>query len=251
VWISMYAASCLTLESYRHGRVLLAGDCAHLVPIFGVRGMNSGIDDTHNLAWKLAYVIKGLARTELLESYTAERRFAMHENMRHASKSCEFMAPPSPAFKLMRGAVLGLAQRNQWIQSLVDPRQSTAIGYPRSPLNGANENAADAAPAPGANLPDAPIAAGGAHLSALLGPHFTALVFDAASAAALRDLESGNPPLRVLELSPAGPAGRRLAARAGQVTLVRPDGHVLAQLGRADPAALRRELQHCCEAATS
>jgi len=264
VWISMYAASCLTLESYRHGRVLLAGDAAHLVPIFGVRGMNSGIDDTHNLAWKLAYVIKGLARTELLDTYTAERRFAMHENMRHASKSCEFMAPPSPAFKLMRGAVLGLAQRNQWIRSLVDPRQSSAIGYPQSPLNGANHAVVAGAPAPGDNLPDAPIAAAGPHLSALLGPHFSALVFDAASAAALRELETGNPPLRVIELAADGPAARRLGARRlaarrlgarrlgarpGQVTLVRPDGHVLAQLSHADPAAVRRALQHCCEAA--
>ena len=61
VWMSLYRASALTLESYLHGRVLFAGDAAHLVPIFGVRGMNSAIDDTHNLAWKLAFVVKGLA----------------------------------------------------------------------------------------------------------------------------------------------------------------------------------------------
>ena len=62
VWISAYRANCLTLDSYRHGRVLFAGDAAHLVPIFGVRGMNSGIDDTHNLAWKLAWVAQGRSR---------------------------------------------------------------------------------------------------------------------------------------------------------------------------------------------
>ena len=57
--------NALTLESYRHGRVLFAGDAAHLVPIFGVRGANSGIDDADNLAWKLAFVVKGLASDRL------------------------------------------------------------------------------------------------------------------------------------------------------------------------------------------
>ena len=242
VWISMYAASCLTLENYLHGRVLLAGDAAHLVPIFGVRGMNSGIDDTHNLAWKLAYVIQGRAAAALLESYTAERLFAMRINMRHASKSCEFMDPPSAAFKVMRGAVLGLAERHEWIRSLVDPRQSTAIGYPESPLNGTGASDFDGGPAPGANLPDAPAAADGRHLSALMGPHFSALVFDAASADALRSLESSGPPLRVVPLAPDSPAARRLAARPGTVYLIRPDGHVLARWRSVDRAAVQHQL---------
>ena len=59
LWISIYNAKCLTLPSYRQGRVLFAGDAAHLVPIFGVRGLNSGLDDAGNLAWKLARVIEG------------------------------------------------------------------------------------------------------------------------------------------------------------------------------------------------
>jgi 3-(3-hydroxy-phenyl)propionate hydroxylase len=59
LWISIYNAKCLTLPSYRHGRVLFAGDAAHLVPIFGVRGLNSGLDDAGNLAWKLARVLEG------------------------------------------------------------------------------------------------------------------------------------------------------------------------------------------------
>src|SRR5690606_28448945 len=61
LWITIYRANALTLERYRHQRVLFAGDAAHLVPIFGVRGANSAIDDADNLGWKLAYVIKGLA----------------------------------------------------------------------------------------------------------------------------------------------------------------------------------------------
>ena len=82
--------------------MLFAGDAAHLVPIFGVRGANSGIDDADNLAWKLAFVVKGLASDTLLDSYSLERVFATHENLSYGTKSTEFMAPPSFAFELMR-----------------------------------------------------------------------------------------------------------------------------------------------------
>ena len=67
LWISIYNAKCLTLEDYRHGRVLFAGDAAHLVPIFGVRGLNSGLDDAGNLAWKLALVLQGKSHDRLLD----------------------------------------------------------------------------------------------------------------------------------------------------------------------------------------
>jgi 3-(3-hydroxy-phenyl)propionate hydroxylase len=136
VWISMYRANALTLDSYRHGRVLFAGDAAHLLPIFGVRGLNSGIEDAHNLAWKLAGVAKRGARAGLLDSYSEERVYAARENLRYATKSTEFMAPPSHAFSLMREAVLSLAPRHPWLRSLINPRQTGAIGFPRSPLNG-------------------------------------------------------------------------------------------------------------------
>jgi len=86
VWISMYRANALTLDSYRHGRVLFAGDAAHLVPIFGVRGLSSGIEDTHNLAWKLAAVVKGRAALGLLDSHSEERVYAARENLRYSTK---------------------------------------------------------------------------------------------------------------------------------------------------------------------
>jgi 3-(3-hydroxy-phenyl)propionate hydroxylase len=244
VWISMYSASCLTLPDYRHGRVLFAGDAAHLVPIFGVRGMNSGIDDTHNLAWKLALVARGLAAEALLASYTAERVFATRVNMKNASKSCEFMAPPSGAFRVMRQAVLGLAATHPWVASLIDPRQATAIGYPESPLNQAAGDAeAATALAPGANLPDAP--AGGEHLSRLLGPHFTAFTGTPADAVALENVDTAGAPFRALALDLAGPAATRLSMRPGQVLLARPDGHLLAGWKRCDPARVGRAIRNC------
>src|SRR5690606_7029893 len=146
-------------ERYRHGRVLFAGDAAHLVPIFGVRGMNSCIDDTHNLAWKLALVERGEAVGDaagaLLDSYSDERTYAAHENIRFASRSADFMSPPGPGSQLLRDAVLDLAGDQPWIRSLVNPRQHSAIPLLRSPLNQFPERSAefDHGPGPGELLP--------------------------------------------------------------------------------------------------
>jgi putative polyketide hydroxylase/tetracenomycin A2 monooxygenase-dioxygenase len=68
-------------ERYREGRVFLVGDAAHSMPPTGGFGMNTGIQDAHNLAWKLASVIKGTAGEELLESYDEERRPVAQANV--------------------------------------------------------------------------------------------------------------------------------------------------------------------------
>jgi 3-(3-hydroxy-phenyl)propionate hydroxylase len=94
-----------------------------------VRGANSGIDDADNLAWKLALVVRGVASERLLDSYSDERVAAAQENLRHGTKSTEFMAPPSFAFDLMRTAVLGLAIKHERVRSLINPRQTSAITY--------------------------------------------------------------------------------------------------------------------------
>jgi 3-(3-hydroxy-phenyl)propionate hydroxylase len=136
IWISLYKANALTLESYRNRRLLLAGDAAHLLPIFGVRGANSAFEDADNLAWKLALVIAGVAGEGLLESYSAERVYAARENLRQSAKSTEFMSPPSFGFKLMRTAVLGLAIDHAFVRPLINPRQTQAVSYADSALNG-------------------------------------------------------------------------------------------------------------------
>jgi 3-(3-hydroxy-phenyl)propionate hydroxylase len=135
LWISIYNAKCLTLPGYRHGRVLFAGDAAHLVPIFGVRGLNSGLDDAGNLAWKLARVIDGRAPDGLLDTYSTERLQAARENIAYGAKSTEFMAPPNFAFRLMREATLRLAVTDAKVRSLINPRQTAPVAYADSPLN--------------------------------------------------------------------------------------------------------------------
>jgi len=245
VWISLYRASCLTLENYRHGRVLLAGDAAHLVPIFGVRGLNSGVEDVNNLAWKLACVIQGRGSPSLLDSYTTERLFATRENMRHASKSAEFMAPPAPAFALMRAAVLGLADEHPWVRSLIDPRQSTTVGYPDSPLNQAGDAGFTHGPDSGfafldTALPD------GSYLCQHMGPQFTALAFDAPDGLA-EALVQSDLPIKLLTLTADGAAAERYDAKPGTVYLFRPDGNLLARWRSADAATLRHAVARCCQ----
>ncbi len=63
-----------TAERFQQGRIFLAGDAAHVMPPHGGFGGNTGIQDAHNLAWKLAYVLKGLAGPRLLSTYGPERR---------------------------------------------------------------------------------------------------------------------------------------------------------------------------------
>ena len=226
IWITIYKANALTLERYRHGRVLFAGDAAHLVPIFGVRGANSGFEDADNSAWKLGFVVRGLASERLLESYSQERVQATHENLRHGMKSTEFMAPPSFAFEPMRDAVLGLAVKHPEVRSLINPRQTQAMVYSDSMLNRSPERSTEfnAGPTLGAVVPEHPVTivergeAREAHLTDLVAPRFTAFYFadDSSVPADLASIERNLPELRSLQTHPHhaplafeyGPSGR-------------------------------------------
>lgn len=79
-----WVAQGLLAERYRFGRVFLVGDAAHRHPPATGLGLNSGIQDVHNLAWKLALVIKGHATDALLDSYESERRPIAYRNVRWA-----------------------------------------------------------------------------------------------------------------------------------------------------------------------
>ncbi len=73
-WSSIFRISMRLAERYQSGRVFIAGDASHIHPPTGGQGMNTGIQDAYNLAWKLALVLNGSAREALLDSYDAERR---------------------------------------------------------------------------------------------------------------------------------------------------------------------------------
>jgi 2-polyprenyl-6-methoxyphenol hydroxylase-like FAD-dependent oxidoreductase len=72
-WISVYRSHHRYASTFRKGRCFLAGDAAHIHSPVGAQGMNTGLQDAYNLAWKLALVLKGRAKDGLLNTYTDER----------------------------------------------------------------------------------------------------------------------------------------------------------------------------------
>ena len=125
-------------ERYRHGHVFFIGDSAHIVPIFGVRGLNNGILDGINIGWKLAYVIKGWAKDALLDSYDHERRQATIDVFDKSEKSTQFMTPRTRGYSIMRDAALSLALDHEFASAFANPRNMTPYEYTDSPLTGAD-----------------------------------------------------------------------------------------------------------------
>jgi 2-polyprenyl-6-methoxyphenol hydroxylase-like FAD-dependent oxidoreductase len=72
-WLSVYQSHHRYVSTFRRGRCFLAGDAAHIHSPVGAQGMNTGLQDAHNLAWKLAMVISGQARPNVLDTYNEER----------------------------------------------------------------------------------------------------------------------------------------------------------------------------------
>jgi putative polyketide hydroxylase len=102
-----WRAEMRVADRYRMGRVFLAGDAAHVMPPFAASGANTGIADAHNLAWKLAAVLRGEAADALLDSYQAERRpagwFAADQSARRTG---DLRSPASPGNGLAHPYVL-------------------------------------------------------------------------------------------------------------------------------------------------
>ena len=134
-WATVYSANTLTLGDYVHGRILFTGDAAHLLPIFGVRGCNTGFQDCNNLAWKLGFVIRGWSGRALLASYSNERVQAAREICEEGGKSTRFMTPPTSGSRLMRDAVLSFSLSEDYVKDLLHWRTSRAHDYRDSVLN--------------------------------------------------------------------------------------------------------------------
>lgn len=134
-WISRFKISRHMVEQFRHGHVFLAGDAAHVHSPAGGQGMNTGIQDSHNLAWKLALVISGKSPDSLLDSYHAEREPVARQVTKMTDRNTKLAIPRNP---LVRG-ILNLVL--SWVLGIksIEHRMSSSfaelnIDYGNSPI---------------------------------------------------------------------------------------------------------------------
>jgi 3-(3-hydroxy-phenyl)propionate hydroxylase len=277
-WVSVYTFRCQRMERFRHGRVLFVGDAAHQVSPFGARGANSGIQDTDNLAWKLALVLEGLAGDKLLDSYDAERIPAADENLLNSTRSTDFITPKSKVSRMFRDATLQLAGQYAFARRLVNSgRLSVPHTYRHSPLDTPDHDSFGGRMRPGAPALDAPLAgeAGAAWLLDQVGGRFMAVYYHDGQRPLPEDIVEGlrNEPVAVEPFvisaqgrTPAGMPGdipafvdtegcfaERYDATPGSVHLFRPDQHLAARWRRLDLNTVRSAVSRatCCVKSTS
>jgi 2-polyprenyl-6-methoxyphenol hydroxylase-like FAD-dependent oxidoreductase len=200
---------------YRHGRVLLAGDAAHIHAPLGGQGLNLGIGDAMNLGWKLAATVRGTAPHKLLDTYEAERH-PVGARVLDWSRAQVLLMRPDPAARALREVVAGLTATEDGAACMagrlwgIETRYELGGGHPLS----------------GRSAPDFAFDDG-----TRFGEHMRdgrAILLDFSANAALQRLaEAGGAGLRYL----AAAAQDRLGVAA---LLVRPDG-IVAWASCADP----------------
>lgn len=223
-WYSVYTFQCRRMTRFVHGRVLFAGDSAHLVSPFGARGCNGGFADVDNLGWKLDLVLRGAADPSLLETYNYEAIVTAEENILNSTRSTEFLTPKSRVSTAFRDAVLELAGEYSFARGFVNSgRLSTAVSYPDSALNTADsDDWAGEGIAPGSPAPDAPL--DGGWLLERLGGRFVLLTNGDAISGIL-----GAESLDVSAASNAQFVNERYGLASGSAYLIRPDQYVAAR----------------------
>jgi len=263
-WISVYTFNCRIIDSMTKGRVIFAGDSAHLVSPFGARGANTGFQDTDNLAWKLDLIIKGKADHRLLQSYDEERSLAAKINILNSTRSTDFITPKSAVSTHFRDAVLQLSTEYEFARGFVNSgRLSLPVSYPDSSLNTADDEIWPAGVPPGTNCIDAPVLEQGETQWLLnsLGWMFKLLIFvdpDYVSQdqyQVLVSLEKDEIPISCIFISQAaisgvetiidikGLAAERYGICKTGVYLVRPDQYVAARWHHIDINKIRNAVQ--------
>jgi len=251
-WVSVYQFACRRIDRFRHGHVIFAGDSAHQVSPFGARGANSGVQDVDNLAWKLALVLDGTAPESLLDTYHDERARAADDNLLASTRSTDFITPKSRASRVLRDAVLELAEHEPFARKLVNSgRLSMPTPYLDSPLNTPDASDFAGEMRPGTPCADAPVTRDGrpAWLLGELPEGFSLLVFGATPPVSAR--ASGAVSATVLSVGDdlvdvEGLAAARYDARPGTVYLLRPDQHVAARWRAFDAQAIDAAIARAC-----
>ena len=175
--IATWRATADNADRYCDGRIFLAGDAAHVVPPNGGFGGNTGVQDAHNLAWKLAFVLGGTAGPDLLDSYDAERRPVGEFTVEQAYSRYVTRVAPYLGADAIQPVVddlyLELGYRYASAAIVAEPGDDAAPLHPR-----------EAAGRPGTRAPHAWVVRDGQRISALdlFGRNFTLLAGPAARA---------------------------------------------------------------------
>ena len=247
VWKSVYRFHSRVVDRMRVGRVLIAGDAAHLVSPFGARGLNSGVGDAENAAWKIAYVGHGWAPEQLLDTYHDERRAAALENIAVTTATMDFLVPQDEEQARRRAEVLAGAATDPAVRAQVDSGRlaepfwyvDSALTTPSAerPFTGRPPRGQVPPAGPGVLLPDAPVrtpGGGTGRIRSLARDGHLLLTTGGVAPEVARDAAAAVPgPVRVLDLDEIdvdGTLHAALAAGPGEVWIVRPDAHVAAVL---------------------
>src|SRR3954468_9753194 len=254
LWTSVYRFSSRVVDRMRVGRVLVAGDAAHLMSPFGARGLNSGVLDAENAAWKIAFVLRGWAPDSLLDSYHDERHAAALENLEVTGATMRFLVPGTEEEARRRLDVLERATTDPAPRAQVDSgRLAEPFWYVDSPLTTPDERRPFPGrparrdvpvPAPGVLVPDCPVTVAGrpgiVRLRQLAREGITVLAGDDAALPRLPETLAGDLPVsvhRIGDLDPTPVLREALGARPDEIWVLRPDAHVAAVLPRAADVA--------------
>jgi 3-(3-hydroxy-phenyl)propionate hydroxylase len=262
LWKTVYKFHCRHADRMLAGRTLLAGDAAHLVAPFGARGLNTGVFDAENAAWKIAYALRGWAGPGLLESYDAERVAAARENLEVTATTMRFLAPQTDAARRDRERLLLAAAADPAAAASVESgRFAEPFWYVSSPLTtpdparpfpGRPARGTTPTPAPGILVPDSPVTAPGrpgvTRLRELLRDGYAVLLGDAGELAAVRQAVSRATAAPVQVIAASGLGGgsdviATLTMRADEAWIIRPDAYVAAVVPAADTAAVTAALR--------
>ncbi|WP_329405514.1 FAD-dependent monooxygenase [Nocardia vinacea] len=230
VWTSVFRIHRRLAADYRSGRILLAGDAAHIHSPIGGQGMNTGIGDAENLAWKLALVVGGHADARLLDTYTAERRPLATDVLRNTTANTKILVGEGLLARFVRDRIfIPLLDSPKVQQKATRTASQLWVTYRKGPLG----RRRGPAPRPGDRIPDrqcAHLDGSSTRLYAELQPAWVVLAQPDTSTAALASVAVKHLGSNVTVLTDP--------ATAHPALLIRPDGH-LAWRGE-DPAALHK-----------
>jgi 2-polyprenyl-6-methoxyphenol hydroxylase-like FAD-dependent oxidoreductase len=236
-WLARFRINERKVKDYRHGRVFLAGDAAHVHSPAGGQGMNTGMQDAINLAWKLALVWHGDAAPALLESYSPERSAVGAQVLRNAGLLTRMALISNPILRQLRSLAAGaLSHLPALQQRIVDQLTEVDIHYPDSLLT-ASPHGASRQPAGGDRAPDIPLAADSPYrrLHGVLATGRFAVLTVGGAAIEL--------PAALAALATPVHVDAAQGYDAGHVYLIRPDAYVALSTAPDDTAAIFAALE--------